>query len=118
MLGKILWTHVLLYFSSIAGATSPGLLMGGFEHFSHPAYPAYGVRVKKVDGFCERTPGVRSYVGYVDNDARHLFFYFHESRNNPQNDPVLIWVNGGPGCSSTGELVRYHYHEVDGMVTA
>ncbi|KAH7101843.1 carboxypeptidase Y [Auriculariales sp. MPI-PUGE-AT-0066] len=101
MLSKILWMHGLLSLSTIANATASGLLMGGFEHLSHPAYPAYGVRVKKVDGFCERTPGVQSYAGYVDNDARHLFFYFHESRNDPKNDPVLIWVNGGPGCSST-----------------
>ena len=43
----------------------------------------------------------RSYSGYVDIEAKHLFFYFFESRSDPDVDPVLMWINGGPGCSSS-----------------
>lgn len=40
-----------------------------------------------------------SYTGYIDIGAKHLFFYFFESRS-PSND-LILWTNGGPGCSSS-----------------
>lgn len=42
-----------------------------------------------------------AFTGYIDIDARHLFFYFFESRNDPDKDDVIFWTNGGPGCSSS-----------------
>ena len=42
----------------------------------------------------------RAFTGYIDIEARHLFFYFFESRNDPDADPVVFWTNGGPGGSS------------------
>lgn len=35
------------------------------------------------------------YSGYVDVEARHLFFSFFESRSDPVNDDVVMWINGG-----------------------
>ncbi|PPQ69455.1 hypothetical protein CVT26_002865 [Gymnopilus dilepis] len=69
-----------------------------FTTLGHPAFPNYNVRVKKSN-FCDGT--VNSYTGYIDIQARHLFFYFFESRNDPDNDDVIFWTNGGPGCSSS-----------------
>ncbi|KAL0955699.1 hypothetical protein HGRIS_001920 [Hohenbuehelia grisea] len=75
-----------------------------FTTFGHPAFPRYSVRAKKTR-FCDNT--VNAYTGYIDIEARHLFFYFFESRGDPSKDDVIFWTNGGPGgSSSTGLLME------------
>ncbi|KAI0720036.1 serine carboxypeptidase [Cerioporus squamosus] len=64
----------------------------------HPSFPAHSVRIKESH-FCDGE--VRAYTGYIDIEARHLFFYFFESRRNPDTDDVVFWTNGGPGGSSS-----------------
>ncbi|CAG9767349.1 unnamed protein product [Ceutorhynchus assimilis] len=47
--------------------------------------------------------GVNSYAGYLTVDEKtnsNLFFWFFPSTNNYAKDPVLLWLQGGPGYSS------------------
>ncbi|PSN74945.1 hypothetical protein BS50DRAFT_567701 [Corynespora cassiicola Philippines] len=62
----------------------------------------YNLRVKKVDPSSLGVDKVKQYSGYLDDEEedKHLFYWFFESRNDPENDPVVLWLNGGPGCSS------------------
>ncbi|TFK72336.1 serine carboxypeptidase [Pluteus cervinus] len=69
-----------------------------YTTFGHPLFPRYSVRLKKT-AFCDEN--VNAYTGYIDIQARHLFFYFFESRSDPDHDDVIFWTNGGPGCSSS-----------------
>ncbi|KPI40802.1 Carboxypeptidase-like protein [Cyphellophora attinorum] len=63
-----------------------------------------GVRYKEPK-LCETTEGVNSYSGFLDiAEDRHLFFWFFESRRNPEEDPVTLFLNGGPGADNMGGL--------------
>eukprot|EP00339_Tiarina_fusa_P014055 CAMPEP_0117035920 /NCGR_PEP_ID=MMETSP0472-20121206/25485_1 /TAXON_ID=693140 ORGANISM="Tiarina fusus, Strain LIS" /NCGR_SAMPLE_ID=MMETSP0472 /ASSEMBLY_ACC=CAM_ASM_000603 /LENGTH=415 /DNA_ID=CAMNT_0004745541 /DNA_START=84 /DNA_END=1334 /DNA_ORIENTATION=+ len=43
------------------------------------------------------------YSGYINISSSHgpkqLFYWFVESQRSPATDPVVLWMQGGPGCS-------------------
>nr|CAB3234489.1 lysosomal protective protein-like [Phallusia mammillata] len=46
-------------------------------------------------------PSFKMYSGYLDaSETKHFHYWFVESQNDPASDPVVLWLNGGPGCSS------------------
>lgn len=50
---------------------------------------------------CDPTTG--SYAGYFHPEhveTKGYFYWFFPSRNDPATDPVVLWMTGGPGCSS------------------
>lgn len=90
---------------------------GDFTVLTHRDFPSVSVRIKQLyrppaaselkehdvdpEAFCD--PTVTSWSGYIDfaYGGKSLWFYFFESRSNPAKDPVILWTNGGPGCSSS-----------------
>ncbi|CAI9775262.1 unnamed protein product [Fraxinus pennsylvanica] len=47
----------------------------------------------------------QQFAGYVSVDQkkqRALFYYFVEAEVDPASKPLVLWLNGGPGCSSLG----------------
>jgi len=72
---------------------------GTFEHVTVASLPEYRIRIRRTENLCD--PRVKQYSGYLDvSKDKHLFFWFFESRSDPQKAPLAAWMNGGPGGSS------------------
>ena len=82
-----------------------------FARCCHAAPP--GALVTSVPGYTAGSGALPSkhYAGYVTVDEAHgrrLFYYLVESERDPAKDPVVLWLNGGPGCSSFDGFVYEH----------
>ncbi|QHN94451.1 Serine carboxypeptidase-like [Arachis hypogaea] len=66
--------------------------------------------VQSLPGFQGPLPFVleTGYVGVGETEEEQdgeVFYYFIHSENNPKEDPLLLWLTGGPGCSAFSGLV-------------
>ncbi|KAG0417471.1 hypothetical protein HPB47_005578 [Ixodes persulcatus] len=56
--------------------------------------------IQQLPGLREQ-PGFKQYSGFLQaGGSRRLHYWFVESQHSPNTDPVVLWMNGGPGCSS------------------
>ncbi|CAL5377312.1 unnamed protein product [Camellia sinensis] len=58
-----------------------------------------------LPGQCLGSMMFKQYGGYVNVDSskgQSLFYYFVEAINDSSSKPLVLWLNGGPGCSSLG----------------
>lgn len=114
---------------AILAATLPTLVLGGefpvhngviggepqnptvLEEVSNIVADVVPPKLRYVEnsGVCETTPGVYSASGYADlSPTEHMWFWFFAARTDPDNAPLTIWMNGGPGSSSMLGLFQEH----------
>ncbi len=59
--------------------------------------------VPSLKGFYDYSNEFKMYSGYLTLQEEPLInthYLFITSKNNPATDDVVLWLNGGPGCSS------------------
>ncbi|KAK0421992.1 hypothetical protein QR680_007305 [Steinernema hermaphroditum] len=60
--------------------------------------------VKDIPGL-HYDPGFKTYSGYLDagkddqKNQGYMHYMLTESKSNPAKDPIILWLQGGPGCS-------------------
>ncbi|CAL0328182.1 unnamed protein product [Lupinus luteus] len=66
--------------------------------------------ITNLPGFNGTLPS-KHYAGYVtvnQSQDRNLYYYFVESEGQPSKDPVVLWLDDGPGCSSLDGFIYEH----------
>lgn len=75
------------------------------------AFPVYtSVEADLVKDLPEYPYKGPMYSGYLKSvsPGRNLHYLFLPSQKHPETDPVVIWFNGGPGCSSLLGFIQEH----------
>ncbi|KAL4202379.1 hypothetical protein AMTRI_Chr02g220730 [Amborella trichopoda] len=91
----VLWVFVLLHSTAIEAHGEEKLV----------GCPQHPDKVIKLPGQPSISPPICHFSGFITVNASHgraLFYWFFQALSNRTHKSLLLWLNGGPGCSSVG----------------
>jgi len=74
--------------------------------FTCNAFNAGDDEVTSLPNFDSKLQCWKHFAGYlpVSGGKKSLFYWYHEATETPEKKPLVLWLNGGPGCSSLGGM--------------
>ncbi|KAI5965649.1 uncharacterized protein KGF55_001011 [Candida pseudojiufengensis] len=100
-------TFLLLCTFTIASTIQTLFVKNQHQHESSihtmAKFPAFTLSANSIQSLGLEKPNIGQYAGYFKCDLtqNNMFYWFFESRNDPKTDPLILWLTGGPGCSSS-----------------
>ncbi|OQR87877.1 serine protease family S10 [Achlya hypogyna] len=88
-----------------AVAVSALLVTAGLSGTAPVASAPTGALTAVDASFCDVTAQSSGYIKLPHKKDGNYFYWFFESRSSPENDPLVLWLTGGPGGSSMMALL-------------
>ncbi|KAG1672516.1 hypothetical protein FOA52_002825 [Chlamydomonas sp. UWO 241] len=55
-----------------------------------------------------RSKHLTGYINVDKDHGKHMFYYVVQSEGSVKNDPIILWLTGGPGCSGIDAFIYEH----------
>jgi len=91
-------------FSQVPFQDTPEVESFQTYHSQYSEHHSIRIRQQQNDTLCNAHS--KQYTGWLDVGSKHLFFWYFESQNKPSEDPLLLWLTGGPGGSGMIGLMQ------------
>lgn len=66
-----------------------------FPNYTHTVYSG---TLKLKLGYLE--------IAILASTAKNMHYVYFESQDKPKTDPTILWISGGPGCSSLSAMLQ------------
>ncbi|KAF2249308.1 alpha/beta-hydrolase [Trematosphaeria pertusa] len=85
-------------FSQVPFQDTPEVEAFQIYQSQYSEYHSIRIKEQQNDTLCDARS--KQYTGWLDVGSKHLFFWYFESQSSPSEDPLVLWLTGGPGGSS------------------